>query len=306
MNKEELKQNILNLKRKKNAVILSHYYQIDDIQEIADIRGDSLALAIEATKLDADIIVFCGVKFMAETAKVLCPNKKVLIPEIESVCPLADMATKDEVLRKKEELENPVVVSYVNTNVDVKTVSDICCTSANAVNVVRSLKEKRILFVPDRNLGEYVKEQVPDKEIILWDGYCPVHEEYSKEELKKLKKEHPKAKIAVHPESPKAIRNMADFIGSTSGIIKYVNKTEANEFIIGTEEGILYELRLNNPNKQFYIIGSSSVCTNMKKITLESLYRALKEEIYEIQLDNRTIELAKKPIERMISIKRTQ
>ena len=305
MDKEELKREILNLKREKNAAILAHYYQIDDIQEIADIRGDSLALAIEAAKLDTEIIVFCGVKFMAETAKVLCPDRKVLIPEIESVCPLADMATKEEVLKKKEKLGNPVVVSYVNTNVDVKTVSDICCTSANAVNVVRSVEEKRVLFVPDRNLGSYVKEQLPEKEVILWDGYCPVHEEYSIEKLEKLKKEHPKAKIAVHPESPKAVRDVADFIGSTSGIINYVNNTDAGEFIIGTEEGILYELRLNNPDKRFYIIGNSSVCTNMKKITLESLYRALKEEVYEISLDNRTIELAKKPIERMISIKRS-
>ncbi len=305
MDKEELKREILNLKREKNAAILAHYYQIDDIQEIADIRGDSLALAIEAAKLDTEIIVFCGVKFMAETAKVLCPDRKVLIPEIESVCPLADMATKEEVLKKKEKLGNPVVVSYVNTNVDVKTVSDICCTSANAVNVVRSVEEKRVLFVPDRNLGSYVKEQLPEKEVILWDGYCPVHEEYSIEKLEKLKKEHPEAKIAVHPESPKAVRDAADFIGSTSGIINYVNNTDAGEFIIGTEEGILYELRLNNPDKRFYIIGNSSVCTNMKKITLESLYKALKEEVYEISLDKSTIELAKKPIERMISIKRS-
>ncbi len=305
MTNEKLKNEILKLKKEKNAVILAHYYQIDDIQEIADIRGDSLALAIEATKLNSDIIVFCGVKFMAETAKVLCPDRKVLIPEINSVCPLADMATKEKILKKKEELGNPTVVSYVNTNVDVKTVSDICCTSANAVNVVKSLDEKRVLFVPDRNLGSYVKEQVQEKEVILWDGYCPVHEEYTTKDLKKLKEEHPDAKVAVHPESPKAIRDMADFIGSTSGIINYVNKTDAKEFIIGTEEGILYELKLNNPGKEFYIIGSKSVCTNMKKITLESLYRALKDEIYEIELDSETIELAKKPIERMISIKRT-
>ncbi len=305
MDSKELKNKILRLKEEKNAVILAHYYQIDDIQEIADIRGDSLALAIEAKKLSAEIIVFCGVKFMAETAKVLCPDRKVLIPEIDSVCPLADMATRKEVLKKKEELGNPTIVSYVNTNVDVKTVSDICCTSANAVNVVKSIEEKRVLFVPDRNLGSYVKEQVPEKEVILWDGYCPVHEEYSVEDLGKLRKEHYNAKVAVHPESPKKIRDMADFIGSTSGIINYVNKTNAKEFIIGTEEGILYELKLNNPGKIFYIIGSKSVCTNMKKITLESLYRALKDEIYEIKLDEKTIELAEKPIERMVSIKRT-
>jgi len=299
-----LEGKILELKERKKAVILAHYYQSDEIQAIADIRGDSLALAIEATKLDAGIIVFCGVKFMAETAKVLCPNRKVLIPEVDSICPLADTATKEEVLKKKKEFGNPAVVSYINTNVDVKTVSDICCTSANAVNVVKNIKEKRVLFVPDRNLGGYVKEQVPEKEVILWDGYCPVHEEYNVKLLEALKEKHPKAKIAVHPESPTDVRKKANFIGSTSGIIEYVSKTNAREFIIGTEEGILFELKLNNPDKKFYIIGGNSICTNMKKITLESLYRALLEERYEINLDKETIELAKKPIERMISIKR--
>ncbi len=299
-----LKDKILELKERKKAVILAHYYQTDEIQAIADIRGDSLALAIEATKLDAEIIVFCGVKFMAETAKVLCPDRKVLIPEVDSTCPLADTATKEEVLKKKKELGNPAVVSYVNTNVDVKTVSDICCTSANAVNVVKSIKEKRILFVPDRNLGSYVKEQVPEKEVILWEGHCPVHEEYNVKLLEALKEKHPNAKVAVHPESPTDVRRKANFIGSTSGIIEYVNKTNAKEFIIGTEEGILFELKLNNPDKKFYIIGGNSICTNMKKITLESLYRALLEERFEINLDKETIELAKKPIERMISIKR--
>ena len=299
-----LKDKILELKERKKAVILAHYYQTDEIQAIADIRGDSLALAIEATKLDAEIIVFCGVKFMAETAKVLCPDRKVLIPEVDSTCPLADTATKEEVLKKKKELGNPAVVSYVNTNVDVKTVSDICCTSANAVNVVKSIKEKRILFVPDRNLGSYVKEQVPEKEVILWEGHCPVHEEYNVKLLEALKEKHPNAKVAIHPESPTDVRRKANFIGSTSGIIEYVNKTNAKEFIIGTEEGILFELKLNNPDKKFYIIGGNSICTNMKKITLESLYRALLEERFEINLDKETIELAKKPIERMISIKR--
>ena len=299
-----LKDKVLELKERKKAVILAHYYQSDEIQAIADIRGDSLALAIEATKLDAEIIVFCGVKFMAETAKVLCPDRKVLIPEVDSTCPLADTATKEEVLKKKKELGNPAVVSYVNTNVDVKTVSDICCTSANAVNVVKSIKEKRILFVPDRNLGSYVKEQVPEKEVILWEGHCPVHEEYNVKLLEALKEKHPNAKVAVHPESPTDVRRKANFIGSTSGIIEYVNKTNAKEFIIGTEEGILFELKLNNPDKKFYIIGGNSICTNMKKITLESLYRALLEERFEINLDKETIELAKKPIERMISIKR--
>ncbi|WP_035589134.1 quinolinate synthase NadA [Hippea jasoniae] len=303
---ETLKNEIIRLKKEKNAVILAHYYQMDEIQEIADIRGDSLALAIEASKLDAEIIVFCGVKFMAETAKVVSPNKKVLIPVIDATCPLADTADKESVLNKKKELGDVAVVSYVNTNVDVKTVSDICCTSANAVNVVKSLKEKRILFVPDRNLGDYVAGEVKDKEIILWNGACPVHEAYDIEQLYDLKNKYPDAAVAVHPESPRAIREAADFIGSTSGIINFVGNSSSKRFIIGTEEGILFELKRNNPDKEFYIIGSRSVCTNMKKITLNDLYLSLKEERFEIKLDKKTIEEAKKPIERMISIKRNQ
>ncbi|AEA34510.1 quinolinate synthase NadA [Hippea maritima] len=304
MDKSELKKEILKLKKEKNATIVAHYYQNDEIQEIADIRGDSLALAIEASKLDSDIIVFCGVKFMAETAKVISPKKKVLLPVLSAGCPLADTAKKEAVLKRKKELNNPAIVSYVNTNVDVKTISDICCTSANAVNVVKSIKEKRILFVPDKNLGEYVKEQLKDKEIFLWDGACPTHDEFKVDDLKKLKKEHPQAKIAVHPESSKALRDAADFVGSTSGIINYATRTDADEFIIGTEEGILYELKLRNPSKKFYIIGGKAICYNMKKITLKELYEALKEEKHEILLDDETIELAKKPIEKMIAIKR--
>ncbi|WP_022669523.1 quinolinate synthase NadA [Hippea alviniae] len=304
MEKSALKEEILRLKKEKNAVILAHYYQIDDIQEIADIRGDSLALAIEASKIDCDIIVFCGVRFMAETAKVVSPNKKVLLPVENAGCPLADMATKDAVLKRKEELGDVAVVSYVNTNVDVKTVSDYCCTSANAVNVVRQIKEKRVLFVPDRNLGEYVREQVKEKEVYLWDGFCPTHEEFSLDALMRAKREHPSAKVAVHPESPKAIRDTADFIGSTSGIISYVEKTDADEFIIGTEEGILFELKKRSPAKRFYIIGGSSVCSNMKKIALEDLYNSLKLENYEIILDDETIQKAKEPIQKMMQIKR--
>ena len=304
MEKDALKEEILRLKKDKNAVILAHYYQIDDIQQIADIRGDSLALAIEASKIDCDIIVFCGVKFMAETAKVVSPDKKVLLPVEDAGCPLADMATKDAVLKRKEELGDVAVVSYVNTNVDVKTVSDYCCTSANAVNVVKQIKEDRVLFVPDRNLGGYVKEQVGEKEIYLWDGFCPTHEEFNLDALLKAQKEHPSAKVAVHPESPKAVRDAADFVGSTSGIISYVENTDADEFIIGTEEGILFELKKRNPNKKFYIISGKSVCTNMKKITLEKLYESLKFERYEIVLDDDTIQKAKKPIQKMMEIKR--
>ena len=303
--KKKMKSKIKALKKKQNAVILAHFYQRDEIQETADFIGDSLALAQIASETDADTIVFCGVKFMAETAKILSPNKRVLLPVGDAGCPMANMATKEAVLKKKAELDNPVVVSYVNTNADVKTVSDICCTSANAVNVVQSLEEDRVLFVPDKNLGEYVQENVKNKEVYLWDGYCPTHELFSIEELKKLKKEHPKATTAVHPESPKSVRDAADFIGSTSGIIDYVQKTDAEEFIIGTEEGVLFEIKRTTKDKQFYIIGKSSICTNMKKTYLEDLYNALKYGRYEIELDKETMEKAYEPIKRMISIKRS-
>ncbi len=299
-----MKSEIEVLKKQKNAVILAHYYERSEIQEIADFIGDSLALAQIAKDTDADMIVFCGVKFMAETAKILSPKKKVLLPVFDAGCPMADMATKEAVLKKKEELGNPVVVSYVNTNADVKSVSDICCTSANAVNVVQSLKEDKILFVPDKNLGEYVKENVKDKDVYLWDGYCPTHELFSLKELENLKKEHPNARVAVHPESPKAVRDAADFIGSTSGIINYAQNEDADEFIIGTEEGVLFELKRTTTDKQFYIIGKSSICENMKKTKIEDLYNALKLERYEITLDREIMEKAYEPIKRMVEIKR--
>ncbi len=300
----DLNEEIKLLKNKKNAIILAHYYERDEIQDIADIIGDSLALAQEAAKTDADIIVFCGVKFMAETAKILSPKKKVLLPVKDAGCPMADMANKESVLKKKEELNNPVVVSYVNTNADVKSVSDICCTSANAINVVKSLKEDRVLFVPDKNLGEYVKENVKEKEVLLWDGYCPTHNDFSINNLMLLKQEHPNAKVAVHPESPKKVRDAADFIGSTSGIINFVRNNSNKEFIIGTEEGVLFEIKRQNKGKEFYIIGKSAICVNMKKTHLEDLYNALKYEQYEIILNKEIEKKAFKPIEKMISIKR--
>ncbi len=300
-----MKSEIETLKKKQNAVILAHYYERDEIQEVADFIGDSLALAQIAAKTDADVIVFCGVRFMAETAKILSPDKKVFLPVKDAGCPLADMATKEAVLKKKEELNNPVVVSYVNTNADVKSVSDICCTSANAVNVVQGLEEDRVLFVPDKNLGEYVKENVKDKTVYLWNGYCPTHNIFSIDDLKALKERYPKAKVAVHPESPKAVRDAADFVGSTSGIIAYAQKEKSGQFIIGTEEGVLFELKRTTTNKDFYIIGGSSICEDMKKTHIEDLYRSLKDSQYEIILDDDIIKKAYEPIKKMISIKRT-
>ncbi|MCD6223327.1 MAG: quinolinate synthase NadA, partial [Deltaproteobacteria bacterium] len=259
MNNEELIKEINTLKKKKNAVILAHYYQTAPIQAIADFTGDSLALAISASKTNADIIVFCGVLFMAETAKIISPQKKVLLPAVDAGCPLADFATKNAVLKKKKELGDVVIVSYVNTTADVKAISNICCTSANAVSVVRSIPQKRILFVPDRNLGEYVKENVPDKEIFLWEGYCYVHEAIKKEEILKIKEIYPNAKLAVHPECTKEIRDMADAIGSTTGIIKFATQTDANRIIIGTEPGVTYPIKKKVPEKELLIL-KDAIC----------------------------------------------
>ncbi len=300
----EEKIKIERLKKEKNAIILAHYYQKDEIQEVADFVGDSLALSIEASKTDADIIVFCGVKFMAETAKILSPNKKVLLPVFGAGCPLADMATQENVLKMKNEIGKASIVSYVNTNVDVKMISDICCTSANAINVVKSLDSEKILFVPDKHLGAYVKQNVKDKEIYLFDGYCSVHDSFTKKDIQDLLKLHPNAKVCVHPESPLEVIELADFVGSTAGIINYCKQSNAKEFIIATEKGIVFELKRQAPDKTFYTLGTKAVCANMKKTMLKDVVNALENEVHEITLSNDQIQKAKKPIERMIQIKR--
>ncbi|HEX13515.1 MAG TPA: quinolinate synthase NadA [Desulfurella acetivorans] len=301
---EKIQSKITRLKKEKNAIILAHYYQRDEVQELADFIGDSLALSIEASKTDADIIVFCGVKFMAETAKILSPQKKVILPVIDAGCPLADMATAEKVLNMKNEIGDVSIVSYVNTNVDVKMVSDICCTSANAINVVKSLESEKILFVPDKYLGAYVQKFVKDKEIYLFDGYCLVHDSFNKQDIEDLLSKHPYAKVCVHPESPMEVIELADFVGSTAGIINYCIKNNAKEFIIATESGIVFELKRQAPDKTFYTLGSKSICANMKKTTLKDVLNALEREVYEIILTDEQIQKAKKPIERMISIKR--
>jgi len=302
MNNEELIKEINTLKKKKNAVILAHYYQTAPIQAIADFTGDSLALAISASKTNADIIVFCGVLFMAETAKIISPQKKVLLPAVDAGCPLADFATKNAVLKKKKELGDVVIVSYVNTTADVKAISNICCTSANAVSVVRSIPQKRILFVPDRNLGEYVKENVPDKEIFLWEGYCYVHEAIKKEEILKIIEKYPNAKLAVHPECTKEIRDMADAIGSTTGIIKFATQTDANRIIIGTEPGVTYPIKKKVPEKELLIL-KDAICKDMKKTDMLKLRDALLYEQYEIKLSAYILENARQPIQRMLKLK---
>lgn len=276
---EEIKK----LKKKKNAVILVHNYQRGEVQDIADYLGDSLGLSRQARNTEADIILFCGVSFMAETAKILSPEKKVLIPRKEATCPMANMVTQEDVLEFRRKHPEVKVVSYVNTNADVKAVSDVCCTSANAVEVVKNIKADKVLFVPDRNLGSYVKRFV-DKDITLWDGFCYVHENITQEEIISMKKKNPEALLSVHPECRPEVINLADDVSSTSGMVKLARKSRAEKFLIGTEEGILHRLRKENPEKEFFNTGKARICSDMKLTHLRDIYLALKEEKYEINL----------------------
>lgn len=299
----DLKQEIRKLLKEKNAVLLAHNYQIDDIQEIADFTGDSLGLSIEASKVKEDIIVFAGVHFMAETAYMLSPNKKVLLPEIDAGCPMADMVTAEELRDFKSKYPGVPVVCYVNSSAEVKAESDICCTSANAVNVVKSLDSDRVIFVPDRNLGHYVSRFV-DKEIILWNGFCPIHERVTRRDIEMLKTEHPDALVVLHPECPPDVIELADHVCSTSGVYTFCSKNKHKKFIIGTERGVGYRLRKENPDKEFYFAYTPFQCKNMKKTTLKKVYDSLVEEKYEIKVDEDIRKKAVLSIERMLQVPR--
>ncbi len=292
-------EEIIRLKKEKNAIILVHNYQRPEIQNIADFLGDSLGLAREAVKTDAGIIVFCGVRFMAETAKILSPKKMVLLPRKEAGCPMADMITADDLRILKEKYPGAKVVSYVNTNADVKAESDICCTSANAVEVVRNIKTERIIFTPDKNLAAYC-ERFVDKEIIPWNGYCYVHEKIRKEEVRLAKEKFPDALLLVHPECNPSVIDLADEVLSTSGMLSFAKKSDKKIFLIGTEEGLIYRLKKENPGKEFYAAGTAKMCRNMKLTTLNDVYFSLKEERYAIELPERIIESAQKALEAML------
>lgn len=302
MNEKELVQEINRLKEEKNALILAHNYQIPEIQAVADILGDSLKLSIEAAKTDKDIIVFCGVKFMAESAKLLSPDKKVLLPALDAGCPMADMQDAEALREMKKEYPGVPVVTYVNSNTDVKAETDICCTSSNAVNVVKSLDSDRVIFGPDKNLGSYIQQFVKDKEIILWNGFCPTHEAVKSEEVVKVKLKNPGVKILVHPEANPSVVELADFVGSTSQMINYVKENDDEKFIIGTEMGILNIMSKENPNKEFKLLSPKLICVNMKKTNLKSLYDALNEEKHEITIDEDIREKAKMSLDKMIKI----
>lgn len=309
-NSAALAERIAQLKKEKNAVILAHYYTTEDVQAVADFLGDSLALSVKAKDVDADVILFAGVHFMAETAKVLCPDKKVLIPNPEAGCSLAESCDAADFAAFKAKYPNHIVVSYVNTTVGVKALTDICCTSSNALQVVESIdKEQPIIFAPDRNLGGYIKQLTGRDNMILWDGACHVHEEFSLEKLVELKNKYPQAKVVVHPECKAAVAAQADYVGSTAGILEYCGKSDCKDFIVVTEAGILSEMRKKYPEKNF--IPSPAIdntcgcneCKYMKMVTLESIINCLENLSPEIVLDEPTRKAAERSILNMVAIK---
>ena len=295
-------EEIKHLKKEKNAVILAHYYVADEVQEIADYIGDSYYLSKAAQKTAADIIVFCGVKFMGESAAILNPEKKVLMPDLTADCAMAHMVQLEKIREMRETYEDLAVVCYINSTAEIKTYSDVCVTSANAVKIVRNLPNQNIFFIPDGNLGRYVAEQVPEKHIIFNDGYCPIHAAMSAEAVKKEKEKHPEAKFLVHPECTGDLLKLADYIGSTSGIINYAKNSDAEEFIICTENGVRHKLEKENPGKRFYFTETEPVCADMKKITLEKILHVLKTGENEVQISEELRELSKRPLEKMLEL----
>jgi quinolinate synthase len=300
---------IKRLKKEKNAVILAHYYQEEAIQSIADYLGDSLYLAKQAEKVNADIIVFAGVHFMAETAKIVNPSKKVLLPDLNAGCSLADSCPPVDFAAFKAKYPEAVVVTYINCSAEIKALSDIVCTSSNAVEVINSIpKDKQLIFAPDKNLGRYLIKET-GRDMILWDGACIVHEAFSFEKIVQLAKEHPKAKFIAHPESESQVLDIAHYIGSTSGLLQFVQEDPSDTFIVATEAGILHEMQKRCPSKHFIPAPveddtcACSECAFMKLNTMEKLYRCLKDETPEIRLDDVLMEKARLPIERMLAIK---
>ena len=308
--REELFKRIEQLKKEKNAVILAHYYTRDEVQQVADFLGDSLALSVKARDIDTKIILFAGVNFMAETAKVLSPDKKVLIPVPEAGCSLAESCDAKEFATFKAKYPNHKVVSYVNTSVGVKALTDVCCTSSNALQVVESIpSEQPIIFAPDRNLGAYIQKLTGRDNMVIWDGACTVHEEFSLEKILELKQQHPAAKIVVHPECKAYIAEVADYVGSTAGILTYCGEVDATEFIVVTEAGILAEMRKQYPDKTFIPAPpmdstcGCNECRYMKMVTLENIASCLEAESPEVILDEQTRKAAERSIINMVNIK---
>jgi len=297
---EEIKK----LKKERNAIILAHFYTRREVREVADFVGDSLSLCREAVNSKADVIVFAGVHFMAESASILSPEKTVLLPVPDAGCPMADMVTVEALREEKEKHPDAAIVCYVNSSAAVKAESDICCTSSNAVNVVNSIENREIIFVPDKNLGDFVSLHT-DKKIHLWPGYCHVHENIEEEDIKELKNLHPEAEFLAHPECRPEVLNFADHILSTSGIVKEAGKSEYTEFIIGTENEIVRNLKQKYPDKKFYPVSKKAVCYNMKKVTLESILNSLQNMEYEVQVPEDVRAKAKKALDRMLAVSGT-
>ncbi|MEA2082587.1 MAG: quinolinate synthase NadA [Elusimicrobiota bacterium] len=297
---KKIAEKIKELKKKRNAVILVHNYQLPEVQDIADFRGDSLGLSREAARTSADVIVFCGVHFMAETAAMLSPDKTVLLPEKDAGCPMADMIDGVRLRELKKKHPGAEVVCYVNSTAEVKAESDYCCTSANAVDILKRIENKKIIFVPDKHLGSFAAKQ-SGKKVILYDGFCPVHMKILPVHIEKEKAEHPEAKVLVHPECRTDVCNMADEVLSTSGMEKFAKKTDVKEMIIGTETGIVYRLQKDNPGKKFYPACEEAVCIDMKKTSAEKVLRSLEEMKYKIKVDEDTAKAARKAIDRMVS-----
>jgi quinolinate synthase len=297
----QLIEKILDLKRRRNAIILAHNYQLGEVQDIADFVGDSLGLSQNAAETEAEVIVFCGVHFMAETASILCPEKIILLPDMHAGCPMADMVTAESLREKKKEYPEATVVAYVNTTAEVKAESDICCTSANAVEIVQSLDAKQILFIPDQYLGHYVSTKT-GREMILWPGYCSTHARIQAADILRLKKVHPQAEVMVHPECRPDVIELADVVLSTGGMCRHVQGTEAEEIIVGTEVGIIHRLRKENPDKIFIPVSEQAICPRMKLITLENILWSLEDMAPQVKVPEEIRLRAKAAVDKMLEV----
>ncbi len=297
----ELRGQIAQLKKEKNAIILAHYYQNDEIQEVADYIGDSLELSKKAANTDADVIVFCGVRFMAETAKTLSPNKTVLLPAEDAGCLMADMILPEDVLAMKAAHPAAAVVCYVNTTTDIKAVSDYCVTSSNAVSVVQNVPENEIIFIPDKNLGKYVAERVPQKTFYFFEGFCPTHHFIQPEEVLAMREKEPDGEIMAHPECQPEVLKLVDFVGSTGQMVKRAKESPNHKIIVCTEKGILYRLQKDSPNKEFILLSPNLVCQNMKKINLNILLDSLKNMQHQIEVDEDMRQRAIVALDRMLA-----
>lgn len=296
-----LKARLMELKKERNAIILAHYYQRDEIQEVADFRGDSYLLAQKAAETDADVIVFCGVHFMGESAKILAPNKTVIIPDERAGCPMADMVNVDGLRALKAQHPNAVVVTYINSSAEIKAETDIVCTSANAVKIIQSIDADEIIFCPDKNLGDYVSKYT-DKKMIIWEGYCNTHDMLTVKDVEEMRRLHPNAEFVVHPECRPEVVKMADFVGSTTAILNYCKQSPAQEFIVGTEDGTGYQLRLDSPDKTFHFASKFLVCPNMKVNNLKKLVKCLEEMQPEIYVPKQVADNARGALDRMLEI----